>query len=483
MAASVVILHGWSDKSPSFEGLRTFLSQNGWQTADVRLTDYISLDDDVRIEDVVKRMDEVVRKTITDKKVTVPFDLIVHSTGGLVARHWISTFFPDGVAADGMKCPVKRLVMLAPANFGSCLASMGKSMIGRLVKGWNNWFQTGTEMLTALELASSLQWELAQRDLFDRGKDKRRAYGPDRVWPFVIVGTRGYQDSLAQIANEAGSDGTVRAAAANMNAFGITIDFSKNIKVPEVVPWPRRSGDLLFPLAVLPDRDHGSVHEPGVASGAQQALSDRLGQLIIEALKCPSDAEYAKIEERWRTISEGTHDLGLDPAAMRTAFNDRPPSEGLNCFHQYFQVVVSVRDDEGQPVTDYFVEFFNSKNKGDAEAIFFHREVLENVHVNGQNAARRCFFIDRDDLMLGYYPILSKNALRQVEMSISAAKPGRNVTYFEKEKVGATGTVVVHRENDDERTDLPVRLLRNCTHLVEIIIPRTPIDKVFTITL
>src|SRR5688500_14980280 len=177
MATQVVILHGWSDKSESFRNLRDFLVANGWAAAEVWLSDYISLDDDVRIDDVSKRMDEVIRAAIAGGTIQVPFDLIVHSTGGLVARHWISTFYPDGRAlTDKMACPVKRLVMLAPANFGSALAAMGKSMLGRVVKGWNNWFQTGTEMLQALELSSAFQWDLALSDLFDRDGDGRRCY-------------------------------------------------------------------------------------------------------------------------------------------------------------------------------------------------------------------------------------------------------------------------------------------------------------------
>ncbi len=56
--------------------------------------------------------------------------------------------------------------MLAPANFGSALAHKGRSMLGRVFKGWKTGFETGEEMLYALELASPFQWDLAQADLF-----------------------------------------------------------------------------------------------------------------------------------------------------------------------------------------------------------------------------------------------------------------------------------------------------------------------------
>jgi hypothetical protein len=122
--------------------------------------------------------------------------------------------------------------------------------IGRVLKGWNNWFQTGTEMLLGLELASPYQWALAQRDLFDASGSDPGPYGRGKVWPFVIVGSRGYSDRLAQIVNENGSDGIVRCAAANLNAVGMTIDFADNPTEPPIRAWHWRPGDVWFPLAI-----------------------------------------------------------------------------------------------------------------------------------------------------------------------------------------------------------------------------------------
>jgi len=209
------------------------------------------MDDDVRVEDVGKRMESVIRAAIAANQLTVPFDLIVHSTGGLVAREWLSRFYPDGGNA-----PVKRVIMLAPANFGSRLASLGKSMIGR-----------------------------------------------------VIVGSRPYASELRQIVNENGSDGTVRCAAANLNAVGMTVDFSVDANNPEVRPWSWRSGQAQFPFAVLPDRDHSSIHEPLEASGAQDAISQRLGDLILAALACNTPEAYQVIYTAWQQTSEQTADL------------------------------------------------------------------------------------------------------------------------------------------------------------------------------
>ncbi len=94
-------------------------------------------------------------------------------------------------------------------------------------------------MLYALELSSPFHWALAQEDLFvtDHSASSTAFYGHDKVRPFVIVGTHPYTEVTAKVTNENGSDGTVRVAAANLNAYGMTVDFSKgNILKPTVMP-------------------------------------------------------------------------------------------------------------------------------------------------------------------------------------------------------------------------------------------------------
>src|SRR5215471_5930666 len=110
MPAQVAIIHGWSDSSASFGDLRDFLEANGYSAHEVWLADYVSMEDDVRIEDAAKGMHQVITSLIASNDLADSFDLIVHSTGGLLARQWIISNYPDGA-----RCPVKRLVMLAPA--------------------------------------------------------------------------------------------------------------------------------------------------------------------------------------------------------------------------------------------------------------------------------------------------------------------------------------------------------------------------------
>lgn len=475
MPAQIAIVHGWSDTSKSFGNLKSFLTANGYDVAQIWLGDYVSMDDDVRVEDVAKRMQVVLKRAVERGDLTATFDMIVHSTGGLVAREWIATYYPDGAS-----CPVRRLIMLAPANFGSRLAALGKSMIGRIAKGWNNWFQTGEEMLRSLELASPYQWRLARRDLVDPDGDGRVGpYGPTKVMPFIITGTRAYADGLKKAVNEHGSDGTVRACAANLNAVGMTIDFAASPSAPEVSIWKSRNLTE-FPCAILPDKDHGAVTRPTVKSDADQVTSDLCGKLILEALACDDATTYSRMVGAWRELSDRTASLADDPNALAAMFGKKAPNP--QTFHPHMQALVHVRDDHGQPVRDYFLEFFSPETKGTKDSEIFHGEVLTHVHTNTTDASFRCLFMDHADLVGRYYQAIANPDHRELAVSISAAQVGPNVRYFDSEREGAEGNHVLHRAESDSVDNPNDRLFRNRTHLIEVVIPRQPIDKVFRLS-
>jgi len=407
-------------------------------------------------------IDDMVGKGELDKS----FDMIVHSTGGLAARARLTTHY----RARAEACPVKRLIMLAPANYGSKLAAMGKSLLGRIVKGYDNWFQTGQSMLNDLELSSPYQWELAQRDvLISPGADTTRYYGADRVWPFVIVGSHPYTTLLRQAVNEDGSDGTVRVCAANLNAKGVTIDF----RLPQsddlfFQPWESRL-ECEVPFAVLPTRTHGSITDPEREDKSNQEgiaetniEKDALGTLILQALHCKNFKGYAEIQKAWHLVSQ-------DTAARPTK-----PEES-SYFHQYLQVNAYVIDDHGKPVTDYVLEFSSDKKSEDAN-VYFLTKVLKDVKKNSLNEALRNLYFDRTDLMNNYYAMLKKNIAEVLKMSISAAPPGKNIKYFKRNEDGATQWVPIHLEDN---TAGKRWLQRNTTHFLQIIIPRQPSENVF----
>ena len=142
------------------------------------------------------------------------FACITHSTGGPVVRHWWYRFYQR--PSSPPPCPVSHLIMLAPADFGSALAQLGKSRLSR-IKTWFEGVEPGTAVLDWLELGSPEAWEL-NRAWIRLRKDFSATNG---VFPFVLTGQtidRSLYDHVNAYTGEPGSDGVVRVAAANLNA-------------------------------------------------------------------------------------------------------------------------------------------------------------------------------------------------------------------------------------------------------------------------
>lgn len=470
----VVIVHGWSDTSDSFAPLAKFLEAQNFQILDLFLADYISMDDDVSIEDAAKAMQAAVQAKIAGGELRPPFDLIVHSTGGLVARTWLSAYCA-GMTPGQM--PVQRLLMIAPANFGSVLAGVGQTILGRVVKGWDHGFHTGKLMLDGLALGSPFQWDLAARDLFTLDPDDDAPiYGADLVWPFVIVGSMPYQHGLRQMVNENGSDGTVRVAAANLNAYGATLDFTRD-QAPTVmrmtggaasvdaaqgalIPWTRRYDEaMVFPLAVMAHRDHASITDPTILGDGETAGEQaQFQQCLLDALACPAYAQYQGLQQAWRAISDAVQD----------------PVSADDDHHMYLQINVRVVDEFDKPVTDYMIEFLapNYAQSTDLTGVF-HDKVIKDVHRNGQDTSIRTIYIDRQRLFELFYAHIPAGQPKELRLSISAASPGDNVKYF-ADAFGGKGEFIVHSQDEADRW-----LQRNATHFLKIVIPRIPAADVF----
>lgn len=360
----IVVIHGWSDRSESFENLASVISERSSRpVSQLWLGDYISLDDDVKISDITAAMQRA-WKAARLPSTANSNDVIVHSTGGLVIRDWMATYWMD----KGKKPPVQNLVMLAPANFGSPIAHTGRSVLGRVIKGVKSekTFNTGTQILKSLEMASTWTWELAQRDRFN----SNNAFAKGGVRCTVMVGNTGYS-GLRGLVNKDGSDGVVYVATANLNCARIALDFSSNPLKPVSSKIEHSQGKTAF--RVLDNFDHDRVK--GTDRVSAELLEPLLGALTVTASGF----------NRWCGECAAATDKVMEKYA-----NKRDAEK-----HGFQNTVFYVDDDSGDSIDDYAVEFCGKlSNEKDRWAKAFYKNISAKVHVYGGNKAYRSFMID-----------------------------------------------------------------------------------------
>ncbi|MDP2940520.1 MAG: hypothetical protein Q8O13_10710 [Candidatus Omnitrophota bacterium] len=392
------------------------------------------MNDEITIQDLGQAMGNALK---ANKIPETPhsFDVIVHSTGGLVIRQYLYHYFSDKVD----KCPVKRLVMLAPANFGSPLAHIGKSMIGRLRLGWDwdHLLQTGTKVLEALELGSPISWRMAEQDLFN---SSYQIFKSADLFTTILIGTDAYS-GLGAVIHENGSDGTVRVSTANLNASYLKLIF----KLPsgfEVIEHPSYYDPIAF--GVIYDKNHSSITRPD--------LDKNFADLLIKSLSLENANEYKKHLDALSQISIETFAKGLKD------------KKRTNRYHQYQHVVTRVRDQFGEGIPDYFLEFF--QEKGDKKETVMQKvqsEILEKVRPFSRDNSYRSFLFDITDMQT---EILDQG--KRIDMSICASALSDRISYHDPQE---HLTVASSQANT---------LLRpNTTLFVDIELPRLQSEKVF----
>ena len=389
MAETVtLIIHGWSDCSNSFVHMKKRLQERGVGTVDTILYgDYESRADNITFNDVVDGLnDQMIQKGLIERDGTAISDInvVVHSTGGLVIRHWVWRYYANRIE----DCPVKRMVMLAPANFGSPLAHRGKSFLGRLVKGrWKigDFLEVGRQLLDGLELGSPYQWELAHRDIFCEGGCY---YRRDKIQLTVLTGLEDYSGIRGWV-NKPGTDGTVVIAGTTLNTVKLKVDFSNPATPHE---WKETKTNSDFGFGVLPKIDHGTI------VGEFEKDSGRVIDLTVEALTIDSSDAFARYKNKLEGITNAAY----------SAYS----SKDLRKYGRFQQFVIHATDDHGAPVTDFTLEFdvyqhekaeeclvsgnkyFNQKEQNYSEK--FQRELLCEVHTHTKDPSYRRLLVNID---------------------------------------------------------------------------------------
>jgi len=324
---NVVIVHGWSDKADSMRAsigalLKKLNASRQQPIADLtlRYVDYNSLEDQANLEDIAEGLYIELKAQGLLDATQPPLHFITHSTGALVVRQLLKQFAWANIAQR-----IDRVFYLAPANFGSPLASKGASLLGRLAKGnrqFADFNEVGVQILSALELASPKQWELAEFDLF---APSGTMYGDGRIRACVVTGARPY-GGVRKLINEDGTDGTIVVAGAGLQSRIFTLDLVrvKNFGEDVKAAWLTTPDLPNVPLAIHADCDHATVLE-----------DEHVASFILTTLA--DDPDHATLQDRAVQFTKEFQHLQKQPD-----------------FQQFY---FRLRDDRNMPIHDYHMLF------------------------------------------------------------------------------------------------------------------------------
>lgn len=468
MAEKMLIIHGYSDSSMSFKSLRDFFVEHlKIDKKDVFHTDYASMDDQATFRDFADKLDTDYSKHF-DKGERI--NVACHSTGALVVRSWLALRRQRQIEL-GLKidCPVKRILFFAPANFGSDLASMGQSVLGRLRSTFFNpfsykvedFFESGKIVLQALEPASPFQWELSEMDLhgfdyFLNNEDENLT-----CYPFVFAAGFDYADKAESFVVKArkkpGTDGTVRICGTNLNTRKCTIDFLSPGQ-PAKVKWHKENKFNHIPFAVFHEMNHGSLIEANKAP-----FKRRIGpkSLVKKAMSVNSSHEYSEVAEKFREINEKNY------LKAEGRYKDK-----------YQQFFFSARDDVDRSVEDYYIHFYvdngltgDKKNELSKLSHEIDDQLNKKYYKHSADPSCRVLMLKLNSLS-EMQATLNQSKARLI-MEVSAASPLPNISY-------KTGTFVVYdgTKKDGEGTSF---LYPNTTTLVDLILNRQQTDKLINL--
>jgi hypothetical protein len=371
----IVLVHGWSVFDIKTYGelpARLIAESNSGNLPNVSvqslwLAKYISFRDEVRIRDLARAFEAAIRHEVLADAPEKRFVCITHSTGGPIVRQWWSQY-----RQQGRPCPMSHLIMLAPANFGSALAQLGKSRLGRL-RSWSNSIEPGQGVLDWLEHGSHEAWQL-NHDWIMESNQSSPITDPSPVFPFVLTGQtidRKLYDHLNSYTGEDGSDGTIRCAAANLNAKYVKLvqqvesndiqGLDKQLKKPDR-KHERPDLDSLELRPTLVEVNYaraartafrliqGASHI-GTADGILYSIKRNLAKsnavvdAILRCLRVRNANDYVQLCDQFDSETKQVHN------AERLETSSLLKRHFIHDVHA--MAIVRICDDEGMPVTEF----------------------------------------------------------------------------------------------------------------------------------
>ncbi|MBV9301623.1 MAG: hypothetical protein JOY62_01260 [Acidobacteriaceae bacterium] len=402
MARPLLLIHGYSADGTAFYPLRDALEARGVSSTDIDICSYISLNNEITIKDIAEGLDRAFRSHPILKNEDQEFDAIVHSTGMLVTRAWL-TNYPATAGANKRLKRLKHLIGVAPATWGSPQAHKGRTWLGAMVKGNRqlgpDFLNAGDQVLDGLELGSRFTWELAHADLLaDRPYYDK---GTDTPFVAVFIGNRGY-DGIASVANDPGTDGTVRWAGCGLNTRKITIDLTRTPIGPDGTKVDRATistwadDRLDIPMIPVAGRNHATLisnPDPGMVDLVVEFLKvgDPGGKSYEEWLSRAK--EYGGTALQQMLVNPGSGSAGLNGEAKRffSHLIGESPHEMMEGWQQF---VVHARDERGDGVSDYLIEILHQNDDpNDSSKWIPFPDMYTDVHAYGADSSFRCFHV------------------------------------------------------------------------------------------
>lgn len=497
MAKKLLIVHGYSDGSTSFKELGDyFIEKQVYDRENVYYVDYASMDDQATFRDFADKLESEYRELQKNRKLEAGerIDVVCHSTGALVTRTWLVLHRERGRQLDGIDppCPVDRLLMFAPANFGSDLAGLGQSVLGRIRSTFNKnsrpgqYLESGRNVLQGLEPASPFQWKLSAIDLHSADTYFKPDNSPDHMcYPFIFAAGQGYGGVEARIVKarkKPGTDGTVRICGTSLNTRKCTIEFVPDDGLaPQDIddPAPRSRGQLRWheehkfpqmPFAVFKGFNHGSIVDPGT-----KGFKEDVGPLALKVLdKVKSPRTYKAVLPDFTNVTDASYE----------AYGALRRSEHKDQYQQFF---FRVRDDVDLKVDDWFMDFsvWTPKKTANGRITWgkkphakltkqFDREFESQFYRHSDDSSCRTLMLNCTKLESFKAELISEKST--LVLNISARSNVRGVRYRRGQFFVADGSGFFPRKDKFQF------MYPNTTTLVDVILDRLQPDSMLKVS-
>lgn len=429
------------------------------EVEEIFLGKYISFQDEVKLADVSRAFQSAIHiqlKKLLDKGGR--FICITHSTGGPVVREWFQFYY----AGKKKVCPMSHLIMLAPANFGSALAQLGKGRLSRM-KTWFQGVEPGQGVLDWLELGSKDAWEVNEDWIFNAEK----YILPNQTFPFVLTGQsidRKFYDHLNAYTGELGSDGVIRVAAANLNSRYINLaQTADRLNISKYQEAPKTA------FRIISGKAHGG-DTMGIQNSVKKQLTDKKSQETVDSIfRCIQVNDKASYTNLTKAFAE--ENIIVQEHELVEKQEKRFVKDRFFIHDRYFQVIFKVTDEQGYPVNDFDLLLLGpNHDPGNLPEGFFkdrqRNQICPNVITYYFNF----------DLMVGCEAVIdpeSKKIIREAQPGISEL----GVQVIPRPQDGFVRympcTLHAHTELMDKMVD------PNSTTMLEIKLKRLVSDQVF----